>query len=424
MNLLMILPTIAAGGHHAHYGLAVAEAGRARGWTIDLAAPVNGMNHSTGIELANVIHSTGGKRIDIEDVTPGWNGFLGYAEGQFRRWVLVRAAALRSQRLRQHDMAYVDGGDGWYLPCSLFGTPVAEVPIVTVMLRVRYHHGSLGFGAGYRVRGAFVQRLFIESFLKCRMLKAIVTPDKSWADVFSNLNGGGGKKVRYVPDMGAMITRVDRAQARMQLGINSDKRVILCLGKLDDRKGIGKLLAAVADESCPSSVAVLLMGKHDGEMSHLPGCECVAVLAKAGRIWVHEGAYTRAEQCLALSAADAVWVGYRSHPFSSGVLWEAAQAGVPVLGCDKGLIAWHIRSQDLGETVNIDDIKNITLALKRLRHDDQARARWCENGLRAGDAHTPQRFGDEIATILEEKCGLLGAEEELNSTPRSDSYHA
>lgn len=60
VRLLMVLPTSAAGGHHAFYGLAVAAAAQARGWTIDLVTPKHELCHDAGIELAGAIQASGG----------------------------------------------------------------------------------------------------------------------------------------------------------------------------------------------------------------------------------------------------------------------------------------------------------------------------------------------------------------------------
>jgi glycosyltransferase involved in cell wall biosynthesis len=144
------------------------------------------------------------------------------------------------------------------------------------------------------------------------------------------------------------------------------------------------------------------MGIHDGGMATLPGAELAVQLAAQERLWLRDRAYSNIDLGLALSAADAVWLGYRDHPFSSGVLWEAAQAGVPVLGCNRGLIAWEIRSQGLGETADIQDIESVVTALNRLLFDEKQRKCWRDNQLRAGMEHTRERFGEAVAEMLED----------------------
>jgi glycosyltransferase involved in cell wall biosynthesis len=401
VKLLMILPTSAAGGHHAIYGLAVAKAARARKWEVDLATPTFQLHHEEGVDLKRVVESTGGKLVDIPCVSPKWTGVLGYVEGQLKRWTLMRKVGKRAGSVEQYDVAYVDGGDGWYLPCCVIGTPIERVPTVTVMLSLRYHHSLLTFGAAHRVRMGFLQRVAFERLLKCRLLKAVLTPDRPLTEQYSHDHNGCGWKVRYIPDLGQSISLTDRSEARKALGIGEEERVIICLGGLDDRKGIPQLMAGLADRACPKVVSAMLMGSVHAKLAAWLRSDVPAGLIAGGRVRIQNGVYDRQDLATALSAADAVWLGYRNHFGSSGVLWEAAQAGLPVLGHHTGLIAWDIRANDIGETVNIDDSAAVARALKRVLCDGEARARWRRNALRSGALHTPSAFGECVADALE-----------------------
>jgi glycosyltransferase involved in cell wall biosynthesis len=404
VKLLMILPTSVAGGHHALYALAVAQAARDRSWQVDLATPTFQLDYPAGMDLTRVVESTGGRLVDIPcvpNVTPRWNGVLGYVRGQMRQWALVREAGKRAGTTEQYDVAYVLDGDGWYFPCCVMGTPIEKVPTVTVMLRLRFHHSLLTFGAAHRVRMGFVQRAAFERLLGCRLLKAVLTPDLPLAEQYSHDGQGRGRKVCYFSDMGQSIRLRDRTEARKTLGIGEEKRVIICLGGLNDRKGVPELLAGLADPACPEVVSAMLMGSVDAKLSAWIHSEVPAGLIAGGRVWIQDGIYDRQALAIALSAADAVWLGYRDHFQSSSILWEAAQAGLPVLGCHTGLIAWEIRANDLGETVNTDDSAAVARALTRVLCDEEARGRWSRNGRQSGALHTPAAFGECVVNALE-----------------------
>lgn len=403
MKLLMILPTSAAGGHHTLYGLAVAQAARDRSWQVDLATPTFQLDYPAGMDLTRVVESTGGRLVDIPcvpGVSPKWTGVLGYAEGQLRRWALVREAGKRAGSTEQYDVAYVDGGDGWYLPCCVMGIPIEKVPTVTVMLRLRYHHSLLTFGAAHRVRMGFLQRAAFERLLRCRLLKAVLTPDRPLAEHYSHDRNGCGRKVCYIPDLGQSISLTDRTEARKALGIGEEKRVIICLGGLG-RKGVPELMAGLADRACPEVVSAMLMGSVDAKLAAWLHSDVPAGLIAGGRVWIQNGIYDRQALATALSAADAVWLGYRDHFQSSSILWEAAQAGLPVLGCHTGLIAWEIRVNDIGETVNTDDSAAVARALTRVLCDGEARGRWSRNARQRGALHTPVAFGECVVSALE-----------------------
>jgi glycosyltransferase involved in cell wall biosynthesis len=408
MRVLMILPTAAAGAHHALYGLAVARAARDRHWQVDLATPIFQLDHPAGIDLKSVVASTGGELVDIPSVALKWTGLFGYLEGQFRRWALVREAEQRAGSARQHDVAYVDLGDGWYVPCCVLGMPLKKVPAVAMMLRLRYHHGLLAFGAAYRVRMASLQRVVFERFLRCRLLQAVLTPDRPLIEHCSLAWGKYKDKVQYVPDLGQSIALTDRIEARNAFGIGEGKRVIVCVGGINDRKGIRELIAGLANASCHESVMALLVGPVHPKLSIWLRSPVAAALIASKRLWIEDGIYDAPGLGRALSAADGVWLGYRDHMGSSSVLWEAVQAGIPILGCHSGLIAWEILSNDIGETVNIDDSRAVACALTRVLCDQEARERWRRNGRQNAALHTPSAFGESVADVLE-KCSQARA---------------
>jgi glycosyltransferase involved in cell wall biosynthesis len=318
-----------------------------------------------------------------------------------RRWALVREAAKRAGTTEQYDVVYEDDGDRWYLPCCVMGFPIEKVPTVTVMLRLRYHHSLLTFGAAHRVRGGFLQRAAFERLLRCRLLKAVLTPDRPLAEHHSHDRNGCGRKVCYIPDLGQSISLTDRTQARKALGIGEEKRVIICLGGLGDRKGVPELMAGLADRACPEVVSAMLMGSVDAKLEAWLHSDVAAGLIAGGRVWIQNGIYDRQALATALSAADAVWLGYRDHFGSSSILWEAAQAGLPVLGRHTGLIAWEIRANDIGETVNTDDSAAVARALTQVLCDDEARSRWSRNARQSGALHTPVAFGECVVSALE-----------------------
>ena len=145
-------------------------------------------------------------------------------------------------------------------------------------------------------------------------------------------------------------------------------------------------------------VSAMLMGSVDAKLAAWLHSDALAGLIASGRVWIQDGIYDRKALATALSAADAVWLGYRDHFGSSSVLWEAAQAGLPVLGRHTGLIALEIRANDIGETVNTDDSAAVARALTRVLCDGEVRGRWSRNARQSGALHTPVAFGECVVS--------------------------
>jgi glycosyltransferase involved in cell wall biosynthesis len=152
----------------------------------------------------------------------------------------------------------------------------------------------------------------------------------------------------------------------------------------------------------------MLMGRADAKMAKWLGSAVPAELVAHGRLRVREGLYEAQALATALSAADGVWVGYAGHFGSSGVLWNAVLAELPVLGRDTGLIAWDIRANDIGLTVDIHDSRAVANALAELLTDETGRARWKCNALRVGPLHTADAFGNVVVNALSDAVETAG----------------
>lgn len=400
-RLLMAVPIADPSSHRAKYALAIARAARAKNWLIDLAIPQTETTHSTATELIDAVTESGGQALDIPTPRSRLNGRLGLVEGQLRCWLFLRDAARQAARLRQHDLAYVTDGDLWYLSCAALGSPIKRIPIFTVMLRVRYHHELLGHNAACRSRYGAFQRFAVESILKKEAIHGILTPEKALATHHSTRLPRLSRRLQYVPDMGQKVRLVPRGDARNSLGIQTARPLIACFG-VEERKGVPELLAGLQKVEGPHAPAALLVGRSDAVTAELLTSPSIRRLRESGRLWLRMGAFSENELNLGLASADGVWLGYKSHPFSSSILWEAAQAGLPVIGCDKGIIAWEIRENGLGLTTRIDDPSDVASALIRLFSESAPRETWRGNALKAGAAHTPDRFGEGVLKIMQE----------------------
>src|SRR5690606_23421565 len=80
--------------------------------------------------------------------------------------------------------------------------------------------------------------------------------------------------------------------------------------------------------------------------------------------------------------ADAVWLGYESHHYMSGVLVLAGLAGLPVVATDEGEVGAFVREHEMGALIDRAGVESVRAALAALA-DAPARARW---GLRASTA--------------------------------------
>ncbi len=138
------------------------------------------------------------------------------------------------------------------------------------------------------------------------------------------------------------------ADARALLGLDQDARYVGCVGAIDTRKGIDRLLDAFSKGVAKES-KLLLVGKHDSTIRAALRDDFSAQV-RAGSIVSIDAYVSQQELQAAISASDVVALPYRKHSGSSGIAVRAAAAGKPIVASDYGWLGECVRRFDLGVT--------------------------------------------------------------------------
>jgi glycosyltransferase involved in cell wall biosynthesis len=402
---LLVIDLHNGGGHHSAYLGAVLREARRRHWDVRATLSAEAQRHSSfcgvkrtledGCELITVpcvhrqIHSRGGQWLD----------------GQLHRFRSLRRAFTIACTSGRPDTVFILDCDSWYPAAALFGSPTRGTKFATIALRVRYHH----VGSGIRtndlssVRACF-QRTAFERFLRNRDLACVLTPDETLVNSYALPSSG---RLRYLPDLAQLPKLVSAKEARRALGLPEGKQVVLSYGSLSRRKGIWELLNALSDKRCAQSVVALIAGEADAETTAVLQSQPAEALRKCGRLHWLTGFLDDAATRLAFSSADAAWLGYRDFYTSSGFLWQASLAGLPIIGCRNGLIGHLVERHQLGFTVNPSDHIEVLGAVDALMNDYRRRSQIIANCLHEGAKHLPSHFGAAICDELA-RCVPVG----------------
>jgi len=170
-------------------------------------------------------------------------------------------------------------------------------------------------------------------------------------------------KTKLAPDPVDAAPRVGKSEARRQLGIDEGGRLISCVGRLDERKGVDILIRAFRAANLRPDDRLLLVGKHMPEITALLEGEA-SDLVRAGRIISRDGYVTDEQMVLSIAAADLIGVTYRRHLGSASILIRAAAQGRPILSSDRGWPGETCRRFALGTACAIRDFDVVTRALR------------------------------------------------------------
>lgn len=284
----------------------------------------------------------------------------------FTRWWVMRRYLKQTGATVGHFLAL----DHLTLPFAL-GLGVMGRRVGGILFRPSVHYASLG-PAGRRnlretlrdLRKSVLYRLMLLN----RSLAVVLTLDPFFPDFAAESYRGGHKVVAlpdpaFAPPAGATI---------MRAGIQPPpgRVFFLLFGALSERKGVLCLLEALClvPAATAAGIAVVIAGKVAADLRPAIRRGLARLRKRQPDLWLHlEDRWLEdAEIASLVETSDVVLAPYQRFVGSSGVLLWAAQAGVPVLTQDYGLIARLVRDHHLGLTVDVTDPRILANAIARM----------------------------------------------------------
>ena len=168
---------------------------------------------------------------------------------------------------------------------------------------------------------------------------------------------------------------------------------LLYVGRIDQRKGIGTIVEALA--SMPAGASLTIVGEGDPEAEE-------ALRAQARRLGVAdrirlEGFRTRAELPDAYENADVVVFPVTWEEPWGLVPIEAMALGRPVVATGRGGSGEYLRDGENALLFDAGDARSLAAAVERLAHDANLRALLREGGMKTAPRHTEDVFNAAVA---------------------------
>jgi glycosyltransferase involved in cell wall biosynthesis len=186
-------------------------------------------------------------------------------------------------------------------------------------------------------------------------------------------------KVISLPDPIAPteVTQAEVGELRNRWNIPPDKQVFLVFGALTPRKGIDRLLEAIAllAKDLDDKFCLLLIGEASSENKEQFTSKIADLQNQNPQIQIisHFEFVGESEVPIYFQLADLVLAPYQRHIGMSGILLLAAAAGKPVLSSDYGLMGAVVKQYQLGIAVDSSNPSAIAEGLTQfLLHSNQA----------------------------------------------------
>ncbi len=390
------------GGHHfaLHVRAIAAEAVR-RGWRITLLTTDVAMRQPA----YDIVQRESGAVITtalLPDYTAKRRDprLLRGLAHEARRWRALRAATAAVLVPAAVDAVYVGSLEQTARLFALRGSPFGRIPFAGMYTKVRFHHRRTGVHGRIGPRARFIETMLFPRLLAIPTLRAVPVLDEPLVKWTRTQAAPAWRKLAFVRDGSGLRAHPDRARARAELGIAPEQLVVLLYGALEVRKAVPQLIAALADPRVPVTIAMLAAGKQYDFARAALAAEPAARLRAQGRLYEDAGFLDDAREARAFAAADIVWICYRDFDAMSGVMVQAADAGLPCLACDRGLIGWNVARHGLGVVVDGSRHEAVVAGLLRLAGDAELRRACAERGRLFAAGRTVENFGASICDAV------------------------
>lgn len=387
-------------GHHLRYARWISEEAVARGYDVCLATSADSFQHPTHVALrAQCGKSLRTAALSESGPKPSPKNVLDSVRLQMHYRSLFGECYRELSRDGRLDYVFVPYLDYCNYAMALFGSPFGNTPWGGLVITPIFHLSERNFGVPSSRLEQIKKRAFMR-LLHDRSLRAAYTFDETLIQEVRQGRPDIANRIRFLPEPTELEGTHSRESARRELGIPPDAKVILVYGTLDHSKGIDALLAATKEEAFPKKAVVLLAGLQDAEVSTLLSSPQAQSLRKSGRLYERNQYLYGEDEYAVFRAADIVWVGYRYQYISSGVLIQAAMAGLPVIACREGLIGWLTQRHGLGLVVSVDNARAVAGAILQIIRDSGLSTELGENGRRFSASHSVNRFRQRIGEEL------------------------
>lgn len=291
-------------------------------------------------------------------------GALQLLQREWRYWRLLRS--WHRDAVRGPALVFVPYLDYCLYMIGLLGSPFGKTPWGGLVMRPAFHHAQVAVQAPRPALGRAKSVLFARVLREPRLAHLYAT-DESLAEYVTRRPRARSDEtvLKHFPEPAHAAAALSRAEAKRRWELPPGRRLVLCFGSLSARKGLRELLAALKHPDCPKDIDVLCAGQHsDSGLAAMLHEQATGL--RPGRLRCLPRYLSPTEERELYAAADVVWLGYRQHYTTSGVLAQAAKSRRPVLACEAGLIGWMTRRHGLGLTVDPCDTPAVIAALRAL----------------------------------------------------------
>ena len=158
------------------------------------------------------------------------------------------------------------------------------------------------------------------------------------------------------------VSALTTAEARQRLGLDPAARVILFFGKIDEYKGLDRLLAAF-DRLGMGATRLVVAGEFRNPACRAAIRRQMESLRRRGEVQFHERFIPNEEAEVFFKGCDVLCLPY-THIYQSGLVFLAPRFGLPLVTTDVGSLREFVEEGGLGLVSRTNDAAGLAAALE------------------------------------------------------------
>ncbi len=312
---------------------------------------------------------------DLEAPSKGGGGLVRLIARDLVFWRFFRRCYRRSLQEGPIDVVFVLCGDRAAYSLAVLGSPFGPVPWGCIMMQSSFHFSDMHI-SGPVIRGNKLRRSLFERMLHDATMRFCFSDDPSLLEYVADAWPGSKAKVHLLIHP-QVISGGDREKSRRALDISAESFVVLCYGSMGKRKGLDLLIEAFARVDVSQPTILMIAGTHkDSSVERALSSPAAKCLLDSNQLRVIPYFLDGEEENRVFRAADLIWLGYREHSHMSGVLTQAASAGLPVISSREGVIGWLSLRHELGPVFDFRDPEHVAIKLSKIINDPDCAAHY------------------------------------------------
>jgi glycosyltransferase involved in cell wall biosynthesis len=271
---------------------------------------------------------------------------------------------------------------------SIFGSPFEDISFSGIFLNPKVHRKKNFF--------YYLYYYSLKRLLAIKTLKNIFSNDQFFVKFCKKKILNFNYKISYFAEPVSRLLRLNKNYSRKFFGFKKKNFIILVYGALKNSKSIQELLLTINNIK-NNKIKVIIAGQQTAYIKKMMMQSFVKKLIRDKIVFVSKGFHNNSMENLLFNTSNLVWLAYKDGSYgSSGILFKAASAKLPVITTKEGLTGWQNQKYQFGITVDLNDYKNISKKILDISNNKLKYKKYANNIFRFFKEQQKSNFANVI----------------------------